>query len=119
MVKNKFKKSATGGTKPEGSVGLDLEALFKKDPFELSVKVYEFIWEHDRFVNDETLRFVRDAFKGFTSEVQGMMVDCLREYFAGVGYEGDQYLPLLGVEHIDLLMNQIAYKIDHGQNKYR
>ncbi len=120
MATNKLKpqKSAACGTKPKGSVGLGSETLLPSAPFELSTGAYEFIWDQDKFINDETLRFVRDAFKGFRDEVQDMMADCLRKYFEEVGPEGEQHLPLLGVEHIDMLLNHIVYRIERGYNRY-
>ena len=126
MVTNKIKNSAASGTKAEQHVGpgdenrdiSGMEDLFKRDPYALSSLALEFIWEHDRFMNDETLRFVRHAFIGFRDEVQDQMVDCLRVYYS-CNTAGDQMsLPPLGVEHIDLLMNEIVYKIDHGYKRY-
>ena len=124
MANKKQQKSAASGSKTEQHVGLGIEALFtpselEGNPFELSVGAHEFIWNTERYINDETLRFVRNAFKGFRDEVQDMMADSLRRYYEEVGPEGEQYLPLLGVEHIDLLLNEIVYKIDHGHNRYK
>ena len=100
--------------KREESVTLGSEPLFPNDPYELSMSAHEFIWDHDRWVNDETLHFLRNAFKGFRDEVQDKMVGCLRSYFEDCGPEGPSYLPLLGIEHIDMLLQQIVYKINNG-----
>lgn len=118
MATKKHQNSAASGTKTEQHVGLGMEDLFPINHFELSARAYEFIWGKERYINDETLRFVRDAFKGFRDEVQDLMVECLDDYYEKYGPEGETYLPCIGVEHIDLLLNQIAYKIDHGHNRY-
>ena len=112
-------KSPASGTKTEGSVGLGSENSILFGSFELSTGAYKFIWNMERSINDETLRFVRDAFMGFRDEVQDMMVDCLDKYYEEGGPDGETYLPCLGVEHIDLLLNQIVYKVNHGHNRYK
>ncbi len=119
MANNKHKNLAESGTKTEQHVGLENENMFPSDPFDLSLRAYQFVWGKERYINDETLRFVRSAFMGFRDEVQDMMVECLDRYYVECSPEGETYLPLLGVEHIDLLMNQIVYKIDHGHNRYK
>lgn len=127
MSTKKKQNSAESGTKAEQHVGLGIENLFTEselkamadgDIFELSPRADDFIWNHEGGINDETLRFVRNAFRGFRDEVQDMMADCLNHYFEEVGPEGERYLPEIGIEHIDLLMQQMVYKIDHGYNRY-
>lgn len=112
-------QSQQSGTKTKGSVGLGNENLFLSDPFELSLRAHQFIWGKERWVNDETLRFIRNAFMGFRDEVQDMMADSLDKYYEEGGPDGEAYLPCLGVEHIDLLLNQMVYKINHGYNRYK
>ncbi len=119
MANNRHPKNAASGTKAEGSVGLGNENMLLSDPFELSLRAHQFIWGKERWVNDETLRFIRNAFMGFRDEVQDMMVDCLDKYYEEGGPDGEAYLPCLGVEHIDLLLNQMVYKINHGYNRYK
>ena len=115
MAKKKQTKCTAQDPKREESVTLGSEPLFPNDSFELSTGAYSFIWEHERWINDETLYFLSNAFKGFRDEVQDEMVKCLRSYFEDCGPEGPSYLPLLGIEHIDMLLHQIVYKIEHGQ----
>lgn len=118
MAKKKVSTCTAQDPKREGSVTLGSEPLIPEDPFELSWNVYSFIWDRKRDVNDETLRFLTNAFKGFRDEVQDEMVKCLRSYFEEIGPEGDSYLPLFGIEHIDMLLHQIVYKIEHGLRSY-
>lgn len=114
MANAKKTKSTSCGTKCKDSVTLGSDPLFPVDPYELSLCTYLFIWDREGSINDETLRFLKNAFKGFKDKVQEEMVKCLRSYFEDLGPEGEQYLPQLGVEHIDLLLQQIVYKIEHG-----
>ena len=115
MTKHKQQKSARG-TKCEDSVALGTNELFPKDIYALSTDAFGFIFNMERRlnINDETDQFLRNVFKGFRDEVQDKMVECLRNYFEDYSGEGYQYLPLLGIEHIDMLMNKIVYKIEHG-----
>ena len=115
MADKKQSKCTAQDPKREESVTLGSEPLFPNDSFELSTGAYSFIWEHERRINDETLHFLSNAFKGFRDEVQDEMVECLRAYFEECGSEGNYYLPLFGIEHIDMLLHQIVYKIEHGQ----
>ena len=109
-------KTDSSTKKLEDSVTPDNEPFFiPKDPYELSMGANTFIWKQEKWVNDETLHFLANAFKGFRDEVQDKMVKCLRSYFEDHGPEGETYLPLLGVEHIDMLMQLIVYKIEHGR----
>ena len=115
-VTSSQKKQDSSTKKMEDSVTPDNEPFFiPKDPYELSMEAYIFIWKEQEWINDETLRFLKNAFKGFRDEVQDKMVKCLRSYFEDHGPEGETYLPLLGVEHIDMLMQLIVYKIEHGR----
>lgn len=119
MAKQKNNKSAANGTKCEGSVTLGNESFFiPDDPYALSMGANTFIWKQEKWVNDETLHFLANAFKGFRDEVQDKMADCLRSYFEECGPEGDSSLPLLGIEHIDMLLHLIVYKIEHGHRRY-
>ena len=116
MTNHNQQKSATRGTKCEDSVALGTNELFPKDIYALSTDAFGFIFNMERRlnINDETDQFLRNVFKGFRDEVQDKMVECLRNYFEDYSGEGYQYLPLLGIEHIDMLMNKIVYKIEHG-----
>lgn len=117
MANKNQSKCTAQDPKREESVTLGSEPLFPNDPYELSTHAHLFIWDHERWVNDETLHFLRNAFKGFRDEVQDEMVKCLRSYFEDCGPEGESYLPLFGIEHIDMLLHYIVYKIEHGRRR--
>lgn len=91
-----------------------IKPFIPNDPYSISWEACGFIMEMDGRINDETHHFLNNAFKGFRDEVQDKMVKCLCHYFEECGPEGESYLPLLHVEHIDLLQNEIVYKIEHG-----
>ena len=102
--------------KLEDSVTPDNEPFFiPNDPYDLSWGAVTFICKQQEWINDETLRFLKNAFKGFRDEVQDEMAECLRRYFEDCGPEGESDLSLLGIEHIDMLMHLIVYKIEHGR----
>lgn len=105
----KLEDSVTPGSEP---------FLIPVNPYDLSMGADTFIWKQESWINDETLHFLRNAFKGFRDEVQDKMAECLRSYFEDCGPEGDSYLPLLGIEHIDMLLHLIVYKIEHGRRTY-
>ncbi len=106
MTEKKSPKSATSGTKREGSVTLGSE-------YYICEEAQVFISEYQNYVDDYTLFIIKDSFRGFSNEMQMKMVEILHYVFDDFDLENAVLVfPSTGVQHVDLLLSEIIYKIN-------
>lgn len=111
-TKNTQKKSAAGGTKIEGTVGLGNE-------HPICIEAQEFISEFSNYVDNYTLYIIKDSFRGFTEPIQKHMVQILQYVFNNVDIEKAVLIfPSTGIQHIDLLLSDLIYKINISMVKF-
>ena len=106
MAKIQSPKSAISGTKREGSVTLGCE-------YYICEEAQVFISEYQNYVDDYTLFIIKDSFRGFSNEMQKKMVEVLHYAFDDFDLENAvMVFPCTGVQHVDLLLSEIIYKIN-------
>lgn len=106
------KRKSTQGTKAEGSVGLGNENS-------ICMEAQEFISEFGNYVDNYTLFFIKDSFRGFTEDIQKHMVQILQYVFNVVDIENAVLVfPSTGIQHVDLLLSDLIYKINVSMNKF-
>jgi hypothetical protein len=112
MTETKSQKSATGGTKREGSVTLGSE-------YYICEEAQVFISEYQNYVDNYTLYIIKDSFRGFSNEMQKKMVEVLHYVFDDFDLENAvMVFPCTGVQHVDLLLSEIIYKINVSIDKF-
>ena len=114
MKKENLTKSQSQqiGTKAEGSVGLGNENS-------ICMEAQEFISEYYNYVDNYTLFIMRDSFRGFTEDIQKHMVQILQYVFNVVDIENAVLVfPSTGIQHVDLLLSDLIYKINVSMDKF-
>lgn len=112
MTEMKSQKSATSGTKREGSVTLGCE-------YSICEEAQDFISEYQNYVDNYTLFIIKDSFRGFSNEMQKKMVEVLHYVFDDFDLENAvMVFPSTGVQHVDLLLSEIIYKINVSMDKF-
>jgi hypothetical protein len=112
MTETKSQKSATSGTKREGSVTLGYE-------YSICEEAQDFISEYQNYVDNYTLFIIKDSFRGFSNEMQKKMVEVLHYVFDDFDLENAvMVFPCTGIQHVDLLLSEIIYKINVSMDKF-
>lgn len=110
-IKN-YSKSAACGAKTEGSVGLGNE-------LPICMEAQEFINEFGNYVDNYTLFIIKDSFCGFTEDLQKHMVQILQYVFNVIDIENAVLVfPSTGIQHVDLLLSDLIYKINVSMVKF-
>ena len=115
MVNKKHQKSGAHGTKVEGSVGLGLEFLTREeinDRYPVCDFAQTVINALKPGIDKASLYYLTDCFRGFSEEMQIAMAS----YILGEMHyriTGEEEPEMTGVYHVDLLLLQMIYRIDH------
>lgn len=105
-------KNAASVTKAEDSVGLGKE-------YPICMEAQEFISEFSNYIDNYTLFILKDSFRGFTEDIQRHMVQILQFAFNVVDIENAVLVfPCTGIQHIDLLLSDLIYKINVSMDKF-
>ena len=113
--KNYKTKSATNGTKAQGSVGLGSEFLTREeinDRYPVCEFAQKVINALKPGIDKASLYYLTECFRGFSDEMQIAMAS----YILGEMHyriTGEEEPEMTGVFHVDLLLLQMIYRIDH------
>lgn len=98
-------KSTECGTKYEGLVRLGSE-------YPLYEEAQKFIDALKPGIDKSSLHFLTNSFRGFSRKMQRKMVECLLDELCG-RIDGETSMTFTGIWHVDRLLMEIVYKIDH------
>ena len=115
MAKKNHRKSASCGTKAEGSVGLGLELSTSEEiiaRFPISEMAQEVINALRPGLDKSSLFHLSNCFRGFSKEMQEEMAFFL---ISEMHYRitGKDKPEMTGLFHVDRLLLEILYIIDH------
>ena len=115
MANKKFQKSAASGTNAKGSVGLGSEFLTREeinDRYPVCEFAQKVINALKPGIDKASLFHLTDCFRGFSEEMQIAMASYIicEMYYRITGEEKPE---MTGIFHVDLLLLQMMYKIDH------
>lgn len=115
MTSNKKTKTACG-TKAEGLVRLGSDEIMSQEQlnarYPICKEAQEMINAFKAGIDESSLYYLTDCFRGFSREMQLAMVDFFLDVFCG-RMEGESWLSFTGVKHVDLLLLSVLDKIDH------
>ena len=115
MVKTKQSKSATCGTKAKGSVGLGSEFLTREqinDRYPVCEFAQKVINALKPGIDKASYYYLINCFRGFSENMQIAMASFIigEMNYRLTGEEGPE---MTGVFHVDLLLMEMIYRIDH------
>lgn len=116
MATKKQNKSAVRDTKAEGLVRLGSDELLSNEQIDarypICKEAQEMINAFKAGIDESSLYYLTDCFRGFSREMQLAMVEFFLDVFCG-RMEGESWLSFTGVKHVDLLLLSVLDKIDH------
>lgn len=115
MANNKQQKSAARGTKAEGSVGLGSEFLTRdeiNDRYPVCEFAQKVINALKPGIDKASLFHLTNCFRGFSEEMQIAMASFIIGEMSS-RITGEEVPEMTGVFHVDRLLIEILYILDH------